>query len=162
MYVQLWVYTYNCNSATDENMIFPELSIFCLSFWITENMLIFSKSLLMAHFLIFTQFLQIRSAELTQVKWACSWAFRDVFICIFMCICLYMYMHTHTRKKLLINRYPKFNCKKLSVHQEKVTAGAQEKETVVKKLLQWGYQGKRYTLYLKFFLWKFLGWTGAF
>lgn len=38
-----------------------------------------------------------------------------------------MYMHAHTKKKLLMNRYPKFSCKKLSIHHEKVTAGAQER-----------------------------------
>lgn len=36
-------------------------------------------------------------------------------------------MHTQRQKKLLINRYPKFSCKKLSIHNEKVTAGAQER-----------------------------------
>lgn len=42
-------------------------------------------------------------------------------------VSLYVHAYVHTKKKLLINRYPKFSCKKLSFHHEKVTAGAQEK-----------------------------------
>lgn len=129
-----------------------------LSLWSSENLLILTLH-------SDGRFSNLYSISTDQTSWTylskkeLAFEYLNMFLYVSLCICLSLYIHAHKEKKLTKNTYPKFSCKKLNVHQEKVTSGAQgQKKTLWKKLLQW----EEVCFLLETLLMEFSAWTEAF